>query len=135
MTLRTKSTIILLATFALGIAVGFLLHARMVDERMERMARLRSPEGFTRYYLKAIEPRDDGQEAQIKAVLDDAGRRIRSVAATRREEIHAIVDETKDRLAPLLTPEQMERLEHRMEERRLRHERRKEKYRQAEERD
>ena len=66
MNVRVKSLILLLATLLIGLVLGALLHAHIADERIERLAYLRSSPGFIRYMERAIEPTDAAQQEAME---------------------------------------------------------------------
>lgn len=114
MTTRTKSILMLLATFLIGMLVGALLNARMAEDRIERMALLRSRAGFIRFVETAVEPRDDQQRAAIRAILEDAATRMSRHTEQSRTQVRMILDSTRAELETVLTEDQIRRLDDRM---------------------
>ena len=117
MTARTKSILLLLATLLIGMVLGALVNARLAEQRLERLAFLRTSRGFVRFWEEAVEPQDEAQREAIEAVLQQAGRRLAEHMRTSQGEMQNIIDSTKTRLDALLTPAQRERLEQRMQRR------------------
>ena len=117
MTARSKSILLLLATLLIGMVLGALINARLAEQRLERIAFLRTSRGFVRFWEEAVEPQDERQREAIEAVLEQAGRRLAEHMQTSRGEMQNIIDSTKTELDALLTPEQRERLERRMRRR------------------
>ena len=70
MTARTKSTLLLLGTLLIGMLLGVFVHTLMVQNRIERIASLRSQAGFVRFMGNMIEPTDDAQRRAIRDVLE-----------------------------------------------------------------
>ncbi|MGI9174642.1 MAG: hypothetical protein ACR2GR_04935 [Rhodothermales bacterium] len=118
MTARSKSILLLLATLLIGMVLGALINARLAEQRLERIAFLRSSRGFVRFWEEAVEPQDEAQREAIEAVLEQAGRRLAEHMRTTSGEMQDIIDSTKTELDALLTPEQRARLERRMQRRR-----------------
>jgi hypothetical protein len=111
MNIKTKSALILLGTLVIGMVLGGLVNARMVDQRIERIGYLRSEPGFVRYWHRAIEPTDEAQRLEIEAVLDGAATRMAEHMRRSRSEARAIMDSTRAELSRVLTEEQMRQLE------------------------
>ena len=118
MSARTKSILLLLATLLIGMVLGALVNARLAEQRLERIAFLRSSHGFVRFWEEAVEPQDEAQREAIEAVLQQSARRLAEHMRTSQGEMQDIIDSTKTQLDVLLTPEQRARLERRMQRRR-----------------
>lgn len=115
MNARTKSTLLLLATLLIGMLLGALVHARMVDHRIERLAMLRSQRGFARFIEQTVEPRDAEQREAVRQILDGAAVRMGRHMADSRREMAGILDSTRQELREVLTEEQLARLDRRLE--------------------
>ena len=115
---RVKSALLLAATLLIGGVLGALLHARLAERRIERIAFLRSSQGFARYLERAIEPESPEQRAAVRAILDRAAARMGEHVARSRRERRAILDSTRAELRTVLSEEQMARLEARLAPRR-----------------
>lgn len=115
---RGKSILLLLATLAIGIVLGALLNARLADHRIQRIESLRSQRGFTRYIERAIEPQDEAQREAVRDILQQSGERMNMHMRQSREQVRSILDSTRLALDSVLTDEQMEQLDRRLEERR-----------------
>ncbi len=111
MTARTKSALILLVTLAVGILIGSLATSAVINHRMEQLAELRRPTGFSLMLERVIRPQDEAQREQIRAILEEAGARMAELRRSHFTELKAIIDSTRARLNPILTPEQRQRLE------------------------
>lgn len=118
MTPRAKSALLLIGTLLIGIVLGVLLHARLSEQRIERLAFLRSQRGFVRFMERAIEPRDEEQRQAIRAVLERAAQRMAEHQTESRREARVILDSTRAELRALLTDEQLRQLEEHLEFRR-----------------
>ena len=108
---RTKSALLLTLTLLIGMVLGALLNARLAEQRIERIAFLRSSQGFIRFMNRAIVPRDEAQQAAIHAVLERAAMRMADHLYETRTEMRAIIDSTQAELRSILTTEQMNQLE------------------------
>ncbi len=111
MNARTKSALMLLLTLAVGILIGSLATSAVINHRIEQLAELRRPTGFSLILERVIRPEDETQREQIRAVLEEAGARMAELRRSHFAELRTIIDSTRARLDPLLTPEQKRRLE------------------------
>ena len=118
MTPRVKSALLLVATLLIGGVLGALLNARMAEQRMERIAFLRSQRGFVRGIEQAIEFRDEAQQEAVRRILDGSAERIREHMLESRAEVQAILESTRVELGTVLSDEQMEALDEQMQLRR-----------------
>lgn len=115
MTARTKSILLLLGTLLIGMLLGVFIHALMVENRIERLTSLRSQAGFVRFMDKMIEPTDDAQREAIQAALEDAAAALNAHHTESREALEGIMGTFRASLDSLLTEEQLEALNERME--------------------
>lgn len=112
---RVRTTLILLGTLVLGICLGALGLAALVHHRHERVEALHHPAGFVRFVMDAIEPRDEAQRRAILPYVEAAGQTTRGELRATHERLIARVMAMRDSLRPLLTDEQLERLESSLE--------------------
>lgn len=118
MTARTKSTLILIATLALGIVLGSLITGAAVNRRLDRIAEMRTARGMAFFLERAIQPESEEQREAIRAVLDDAAPAFTEVMRESRERMARLTDSLRAELEPLLSDEQKARLEEGMRMRR-----------------
>src|SRR5690554_5730472 len=96
---RVKSIVLLVVTLLIGGVLGALLQARMAEQRIERIAAYRSERGFIRFIERGIEPHDEQQHEQIRAILSTAASRVSEKSTRHRQEMRAIIDSTRAELA------------------------------------
>lgn len=120
---RTKSILLLLVTLVLGVVLGALLNARLAQERMERIAFLRSQRGFMRFLEDVVEPESPEQRQAVRDVLRRSAQRMAEVREQHRAEMQSILDSTRTELEGVLTDRQLEQLEQRLEMHRMNHRR------------
>lgn len=112
---RTKSALLLVATLVLGMVVGSLVTGAVANRRIESLAEARLLGGrLSGFLLDAIQPEGEEQEAAIREVLDGAAPRFKEIFEGTRSEMKRLRDSVMTELEPILTDEQMERLEERM---------------------
>ncbi|MCB0569261.1 MAG: hypothetical protein KDC66_05840 [Phaeodactylibacter sp.] len=95
---------------AVGFGAGFYTHRAMAVKRIQRVAQMRFSEGFENNFFRIIEPTDEQREQLSPIVAHYAGQ----IAAKNREsrlQQKALIDSMHAEVKPMLTPEQVERLE------------------------
>lgn len=120
MNMRTKTTLIIIVTFLLGIIVGIVGLNSIHHYRMKKQFHLlRTPDGFPRFIERIIEPTET-QRQQMVDVLEKYSPRFRSVMDSHRNQMEAMLDSMLTDLEPILTQAQLDRLqEHREHGKRL----------------
>jgi len=118
MTTRVKSAILLVVTLIIGGVIGALLQAQLTEKRFDRIESLRSNRGLARMIERSIEFESPEQREQVLDIVDDAGKRLFENMQRNRRDARAILDSTRERLAEILTEEQMEKLEEQLTRRR-----------------
>jgi len=108
---KVKSGLVLLGTLLLGMVLGAVVTGAVIRYRVDRLAALRDEQGFVRTLEEVIDPRDSAQQAEIRRVLRAAAERNRAILFEMRSEIRASTRQMRRELAPILTEEQVERLE------------------------
>jgi hypothetical protein len=121
MSIRVKTALIIVATLLLGGLVGAFTTSRVMDQRMERLNRLRSPDGFAERMEQVIVPRNAEQQARIRVVLERTSDRFDALHRSYRSQRGATMDSMRTELAPLLAPDQQDRLDAWFEALRARH--------------
>ena len=117
MNVKLKTSIIIIITLLIGIVIG-ALGSGMIRKNIykDRITRFRKPEGFVNRIENIIEP-DSIQQVVIRTILLNHHKRIRVVSEQYHVEMKALIDSLKNELKPILTPEQQERLNERLQRR------------------
>jgi len=111
MSLKCKTTLIIVITLIIGILIGtFLVAPPIARQRIRKIAKMRHREGFIRGLEQLIEP-TDAQQDSIRIILVRYGERFEGVFERQRKEIIALMDSLRQQLDPILTDEQKARLE------------------------
>ena len=108
MNVKVKTTLIILTTFVIGVALGALLNRALLHRRIERAFAWRNPSALSGMIESIVSP-DTEPSAEIEKILKDHAAtmsRIRENSFAEMEEAVRALDEA---LTPLLTPEQKER--------------------------
>lgn len=107
---RSRSFFILTSTLLIGMLLGALVHARFFDKRVKRVHRMSTPDGFVQSYVDTLQPTDPTQEAAIREIVAAVAEDVAASIRKNREENGARLGAMSDKLQPLLTDEQEQRL-------------------------
>ena len=108
--MKTRSILILSATLVIGIAIGMLISVQIQNAQMKKFRSFGSREGFKKVTFHIIEP-TSGQARKIEPIIDDFTRKNDSLRIVYKKDFKALLKEYQDELYPLLTREQIQRLE------------------------
>ena len=115
MNIQAKSSLILVFTLLIGIALGVLIDRTLIHQSfVKRMERMQSPGAFMSNFERLIEPNED-QFNHVKKIVEKYSQRLFEQSQNTRQEMTAIMDSLKAELEPILTSEQKERLEQRFQ--------------------
>jgi len=106
---KTKAVIILIGTLLLGVILGSMGNRFIVQNRFERMARMRQQEGFVRMFEFMIDP-SDAQTDTVRTILRKHHQRFRDINMGHMENVRSVMDSMRKDLQPYLTDEQIARL-------------------------
>ena len=107
---RTKGALILFSTLLIGVLIGTLLSGWFVRDRLRPIPQ---PRHFVRSTERLIAPQDEEQRQAVRAVLRRHAAALRELNAKHREALKEQLDATRAELAPLLSEEQLRRLDRR----------------------
>lgn len=111
MNVRTKTSLIILITFVIGLLLGILLDRTLMRyDFQKRIAQFRHPGGFIHMLERAIEP-EAAQRDTLEKILAKYSERFFETATQSRTEMAAIMDSLRSELEPILTEEQKARIE------------------------
>ena len=111
MTIDARSSLILLATLILGIAIGALGAGALAQRRVEHLRELRHGGIFLEHMERIIQPRDEAQWETIRPIIEETGRRNLGLIEGTHARLEAQMDSMRARLAPHLDEDQRARLE------------------------
>jgi hypothetical protein len=107
---RSKSALILGSTLLIGALIGALLLGWFMRDRMRHIPH---PRHFSRVMERMIRPQDDAQREVVRAVLKRYQQRLQVIDVQHREALKAHMDSLLVELQPLLSVEQLRRMERR----------------------
>jgi hypothetical protein len=118
---RLKSAGIIIVTLIIGMVLGGLITARIVHNRVDRIAAVRSHRGFTRFIERSIEYESPEQREQVGEILDRTADSMFRHLRLSRQQTMQILDSARTDLREVLSQEQMERLDKRLRRHRRKH--------------
>lgn len=107
---RTKGALILFSTLLIGVLIGTLLSGWFVRDRLRPIPH---PRHFVRSTERLIAPQDEEQRQAVRAVLRRHAAALRELNAKHRESLKEQLDASRAELVPLLSEEQLRRLDRR----------------------
>lgn len=107
---RTKGALILFSTLLIGVLIGTLLSGWFVRDRLRSIPQHRH---FVRSTERLLAPQDAEQRRAMRAVLRRHVAKLRTLDAQHRQALKEHWDAVRVELAPLLSEEQLRRLDRR----------------------
>ncbi len=107
---KTKGALILFSTLLIGVLIGTLLSGWFIRDRMRPIPH---PRYFVRSTERLIAPQDEEQRQAVRTVLRRYVAKLRALDAKHREALKEQLDAARAELAPLLSEEQLRRLDRR----------------------
>jgi len=108
---RTKGALILFSTLLIGVLIGTLLSGWFVRDRLRPIPH---PRHFVRSTERLIAPQDEQQRQAVRDVLRRHASALRELNAKHREALKEQLDASRAELAPLLSEEQLRRMDRRL---------------------
>lgn len=123
MTMKTKTTLILLFTLLIGILLGLFLDRTVMRFRFQRrFTEVRQPRGITRMLENLIRP-DESQYQGVKDILEKYSKKLHDQREKSFQQMDVIMDSLRTELDRILTDEQKVRLKNEFERMKQRRER------------
>jgi len=108
---KAKAITAAIAVLLIGVAIGALAVGPVIARHHFRHAdRMHGQEGFVAALEGRIKPTPD-QAGAVESILNKYAARLDSLRTGQRKQAEAIFDSLDTEMAPILTPEQKERLE------------------------
>lgn len=109
-----KSSIILILTLFVGIAIGFELNGIMLRHRFESAQSMRRPGGFVNLFEDIIQP-DNNQRQIIEPIILKYHTQIDKISKMNMGKVGELIDSMHAELRPKLSKEQESRLQERIQ--------------------
>ncbi|TFG63413.1 MAG: hypothetical protein E4H28_06430 [Gemmatimonadales bacterium] len=111
MSTRTKSTLLLAGVLLLGMLLGALVSGTISNRRLASIAELRTSRGMAFVLEEVVQPANEEQRNAFRAVIEETAPEYADVFERTGAELRALNDSVLARVRPLLTQEQVERLQ------------------------
>jgi hypothetical protein len=110
---KVKSSLIIIITLIIGIAIGFEISEINIRHKFERMDAFRRPDGFLKIFDGIIQP-DSNQKPVVDSILTSYHKRIETITKTGMEQISNYIDSMNAALKPILNNSQRNNLDKEM---------------------
>ena len=110
MSIHVKSSLIILTTLLIGIIIGALGMNLFRNQRDIDFDRFRGRQAFMHLHEDIIQPTSEAQRDSIHKILSQSLPKFRELTLKHRQEISVLIDSMQKQLEPILTKEQLERL-------------------------
>ena len=114
MSIRTKTTMIILSTLVIGMILGALITGAVIHRRVMFYSDLTMADRFVHVFERLIGPEESNRDT-VHAILRDHSRRFSEINRTHHLLLAEIVDSLMVELDPVLTESQKGRLEKRLD--------------------
>ena len=108
--MKVKAVVVISATLILGFAIGFLTSGMINHQRMRKFRSFNSMESFKQRTIHILEPTEE-QLKEILPLIDEYAKKMDEIRKDFGKEFFALINDFHNELKPLLTEEQIERLE------------------------
>ncbi len=107
---RWRTILVLSGTLIIGFVLGMLTSVQIRNAQIRKFRSFASQEGFGRWTLHVVDPSPE-QKEKIMPVIKKYGRKNLELRKKYRKDFIGLMKDYKKELYPLLTPEQIQRLE------------------------
>jgi hypothetical protein len=109
MNIRTKTVLLLTATFVAGAVIGALVSGAIRRQHINRVFQMREPAGFVGFAEGVIKP-TEAQKDTVQKILIENHRRLLDLRTRHLKDMSAQMDSLNRRLGRVLNKEQIKRL-------------------------
>ncbi len=109
MNIKTKTTLIIILTLIIGIAVGAFLNRAFIQHRIKKVFSRMDPKHMVSFYEHIIQP-EEKQSKQLRHILDEYAKRIAEIRKSTQEQLRITNEFFMEEMDRLLTPEQKKRM-------------------------
>ena len=110
MTPKIQSIILTVLTLAIGFVAGFMVNSLLFQHRVDQIRnRMGDPRGYIHHICQIVDASPEQCE-EIQPILESHHPRMREINKRFGRDMRASLDSLAEQLAPILTPEQLEKL-------------------------
>ena len=118
MSARTKSALLLGFVLLLGIVLGALGSGTIFQKRMAAITELRTARGMAFVLEEVVRPETEEQRQAFRSAIEETAPAYAAVFERTGQDLRALNDSILARVRPILSPEQVTRLEEHLSMRR-----------------
>lgn len=107
---KLKYSLIIISLLLIGFVIGFLVNGRLTHHKMKKVRSINTEQGFSHEFMRIIDPSPD-QAEELKSILKEFSERNHVIIADFRENQKLLFKELRTEIDPLLTDEQIARLD------------------------
>ncbi len=111
---QLKIILAMIGLVAIGFAGGIFFHQIITKYKIEEARHITREEGFVHHLMRRIEA-DEQQQQQLEPILRKYGRQMQLVQREAIQKRITLVDSMLSEINPLLTPEQQQRIDSRLQ--------------------
>lgn len=108
--MKTKSTLIIIATLIVGMVIGFLINGQITHRRYKKFVEYKKEDGFKNMFYHRYDLTED-QKMNIDPILDKYAKMNGTLMEDFRKEFDSTISAFHSEVKPFLTPEQLEKME------------------------
>ncbi len=112
MSVKAKTTIIIVLTLFIGVAIGAMLNRALLHRRIARTIAWGNPAAMTANLERLLSPTDE-QSKEIRRILEEHGAVLLKIRKDSMQETMVVMQSLEAALDPILTPEQKRSLSRR----------------------
>jgi hypothetical protein len=105
-----KGIITIIGLLSLGFVGGFFTHRQVTIQQVQKVREIGQAPGFQRHLLQFLEP-DVDQQKQLEPIISRYAEQMGTQWREHRAERKALVDAMHEEIKPLLTNEQLQKLD------------------------
>jgi uncharacterized protein YneF (UPF0154 family) len=110
MNLKTKNTVIIVATLLTGMIIGFFISGQLTRHRIKKMRhRIENPEAREQHLMNKLDLTAEKEE-QVRGILDWHFNETQPIHREFKREMHTKRKELRDTLSTVLTPQEMKKM-------------------------
>ena len=106
-----KTVLAVIGLIAIGFVGGFITHRQMVKQEVQKVSRLGQAPMFLRHIHEIVNPTEEQQKA-LEPILREHAMEMAKLMRSTRGERQDLLHELEVAVQPILTEEQIERLQH-----------------------
>lgn len=105
-----KGILTVVGLLALGFVGGFFTHRQVTIQQVQKVREIGQERGFQRHLLNFLDPSEE-QRKQLEPIINRYAKEMGTQMRTHRQERKEVVDAMHKEIKPLLTDEQLQKLD------------------------